>query len=197
MSKENYTINQTISRKGFITERKFVETSLAKNSGYYDLERRLGYHTGRLSEGFYLAHLIKLPAYYEFENRGYSIVPGHDFVKNKTELIFSRNDAEIFVNNIQLPVITDYLKVELLTATKKEIIIPKDILNNYVIKEWEKKGGAKNLVKVIPFTQHSKFMETDFQYPQGSGIPQWELISPKDFKIYKIFESKQQYLMVI
>lgn len=35
--------------------------------------------------------------------------------------------------------------------------------------------GSDRLIKVIPMIGHSPNMSDDYQYPPGSGIPQWKV----------------------
>lgn len=70
------TIGDKISTiKGYVTQDKFlVGRSLE------EIERVLGFHTGRLSRGAVIAKLTSLPGPDEFELAGYSITPGHRHV---------------------------------------------------------------------------------------------------------------------
>jgi hypothetical protein len=68
------TVHQIILKEGFITDAKFLWGNFA------ELERRLGFHAGRLRKGFFVAHLLRLPASNEFDLAGYSNTPGHKFV---------------------------------------------------------------------------------------------------------------------
>lgn len=65
-------INEIVFRKGFITQDKYLlgQTLL-------ELEKRLGYRTGRLSKGIWIAVCLKLPEASQFELKGYSQVAGH------------------------------------------------------------------------------------------------------------------------
>jgi hypothetical protein len=63
--------NQEISAKGYITDAKFLHGTV------FDFETNLGYHHGRLKNGFFIAYLLRLPELDEFETAGYSITPEH------------------------------------------------------------------------------------------------------------------------
>jgi hypothetical protein len=73
-SKMQLAVHQIITRKGYITDARFLWGNIA------ELERKLGYHSGRLTKGFFLAHLLRIPHFNEFNLAGYSNTPGHRFV---------------------------------------------------------------------------------------------------------------------
>jgi hypothetical protein len=66
-------LNQTLRARGYVTDAKFVYGPVSS------LESKLGYHGGRLNNGFYIGCLLRLPDAHEFELAGYSITPEHKF----------------------------------------------------------------------------------------------------------------------
>jgi len=61
---------------GYITLRKYVIGQTLS-----ELEKRLGYHTGRLSKGVFIGVPTVLPNLLGFEFAGYSMVPDHKFTE--------------------------------------------------------------------------------------------------------------------
>lgn len=68
-------INDKKWAAGYFTLSKFV-----RGRTLAELERDLGVRTGRLSrEGAFMLFPLRLPLPYEFELRGYGIIPDHEF----------------------------------------------------------------------------------------------------------------------
>lgn len=61
-----FTMGQTIAAKGYISYSNFLWGMVG------DFERKIGYHEGRLSKGFFVAHLLRLPLAGEFDLAPYS-----------------------------------------------------------------------------------------------------------------------------
>lgn len=114
-----------------------------------DIERILGLDSGRLAQGAWFATPIQLVHPGDFEFAGYSQVAGHHTISQ--------------YGNINSP------------ANKYEMDAHKRIKES-LIKEWQTLGENR-LIKVIPMTGHSLSMSNDYQYPPGSGIPQWKFIN--------------------
>ena len=70
-------VGQMLSARGYITSAKYLHGTIN------DFERNIGYHFGRLGNGFFIAHLLRLPETDEFDLAGYSITPEHRFVSPK------------------------------------------------------------------------------------------------------------------
>ena len=54
--------------------------------------------------------------------------------------------------------------------------------------------GVNRLVKVLPITPHSDFLDNDLQYPPGWGIPQWKLTSKLNAKVVAIVKEDERYI---
>ena len=67
-------VGDPIEISGFVTKDKFV-----RGRSLGELERVLGYGTGRLSKGVIVAKPLALPGVGDFETRGYSQVAGHRY----------------------------------------------------------------------------------------------------------------------
>jgi hypothetical protein len=115
-----------------------------------EIEQRLGLNSGRLSHGAWFATAVDLPKPEDFEFAGYSQVAGHHTKKIFGNLNTPNNQEE------------------------KTIYIQRQM--RVISTEWSLYGD-KRLIKVIPMIGHSIMMSDDFQYPPGSGIPQWKIIS--------------------
>lgn len=66
-------LHQILSARGYISQAKYLYGTVR------DLERKLGYHHGRLDNGFFVAHLLRIPHLNEFETAGYSQVAAHRY----------------------------------------------------------------------------------------------------------------------
>jgi hypothetical protein len=115
-----------------------------------EIEQRLGLYNGRLSQGAWFATVIELPRPDDFEFAGYSQVAGHHTLQMYGNLNSRENQEER----------ANYLQRQL----------------NIINSEWSLYGD-KRLIKVISMLDHSIMMSYDFQYPPGSGIPQWKIIA--------------------
>ncbi|MFK7838254.1 MAG: hypothetical protein AB8B60_18750 [Sulfitobacter sp.] len=118
----------------------------------WELERRIGYHSGMLKQGWLLAYLLEVPRAHEFELRGYSQLSNGIEQGNLPENRNNPNVEEIALQEGSLDV--EKAKFRLSTET-------------FTV------HGAKRLAKVVPLGDLNPEVETP--YPQGSGIPQWTL----------------------
>jgi hypothetical protein len=64
-------VNSSVSMKGFFTKALFLRSQPAA-----ELERRLGYASGRLLNGWWLLFLLRMPTPNDFEFMGYSQMSG-------------------------------------------------------------------------------------------------------------------------
>jgi hypothetical protein len=70
-------VGETIHPKGFFTQLKYLA-----GQSLSEIERRLGYRTGRLAQGAYVVQACDLPGLNEFNLMGYSQVSGDRFKTN-------------------------------------------------------------------------------------------------------------------
>ena len=68
------SIGDTIQVRGFVTDEKFIQ-----GQSLQEIERRLGFHSGRLRQGAVFVLLNGYPSLNSFMIRGYSQVAGHHF----------------------------------------------------------------------------------------------------------------------
>jgi hypothetical protein len=115
-----------------------------------EIEFRLGFDAGRLSLGAWFAAATQLPGPDDFEFAGYSQVAGHHTAKVYGNINSPSNDSER----------------QAILARKKSVIA-----------RWEL-YGSERLIKVVPMIGHSLNMIDNYQYPPGSGIPQWKITKP-------------------
>lgn len=70
-------VGETIHPKGCFTQLKFLA-----GQSLSEIERRLGYRTGRLAQGAYVVQACELPGVNEFNLLAYSHIPGDRFKTN-------------------------------------------------------------------------------------------------------------------
>ena len=147
-------IGQITYRAGFFGKAAFLRL---QPSG--ELERRLGYRAGRLSKGWWLLFMVRLPQWNEFEVAGYShlsggVVQGH------------------------LPAPPDRRPMEkVLRDTGVDMVR----IKKQLVKDTFTLSGSNRLAKVVPLAGEMSG-GTSPEYPQGTGIPQWRLTVPAPFK---------------
>ncbi|MEJ1239307.1 hypothetical protein WBG78_14315 [Chryseolinea sp. T2] len=69
-----YVVGQSVDIHGFVTSEKFIA-----NCSLSEIEKRLGFHQGRLMQGAAFLVLSGTPSDKDFELRGYSNVADHRF----------------------------------------------------------------------------------------------------------------------
>ena len=143
-------IGQSTDVYGFITQEKFL-----RNKSLAELERLLGFQTGRLAQGAIISYLKQLPSAEQFDFAGYTQVADQHFKEQ-----FGNHSA------IQKPD-----KGESEKDFNARIL---RIKNNIIQKIWAE-TGPERLVKVKAVTPHSNNITLDEQYPPGDGVPQWKL----------------------
>jgi hypothetical protein len=116
-------VGETINPKGCFTQLKYVA-----GQSLSEIERRLGYRTGRLSQGAYVVQACELPGPHEFNLLAYSQTPGDRF---KTDGKYDPQRAKALFGDL------DHQK-----------------LRQTVRAGWQL-TGPDSLVKIIPVTPHS------------------------------------------
>jgi len=143
-----------------------------------EIERRIGYRSGRLREGWWLMFLTALPTVDQFEYRGYSqmsggIVQGH-LPQNR-----GGKTAE------------DRLRTESYNLTGQSY--QKQGMKQNTIADVFRLYGHERLAKVRPVARaHGDADISD--YPPGSGIPQWTLTRPLVWVAAAFIEPSMAYL---
>lgn len=158
-------VGQTIMKRGFFTKALYLRSQPS-----HELERRLGYRTGRFSQGWVLFFMEEELSETDFEFRGYSqmsdgVAQGH--LPNPPD---PRNSERwLSDNNYDIP-----------------------RLKQKVAREVFKYAGPERLAKAVP--NAGEFGEND--YPPGSGIPQWSIPRPKEirFRVAALIGPGQAYL---
>jgi hypothetical protein len=135
---------------GCVSLRGFFTTQLwLQDQSLREIEKRLGLDAGRLAQGAWFATPVQMPRPDDFEFAGYSQVAGHRTASQYGNLNSPAGKYEKQAYNSQ-----------------KQLAIDR----------WKTLGGNR-LIKVIPMTGHSLSMSDDYQYPPGSGIPQWKFVN--------------------
>lgn len=140
--------------KGFFTSARTIRMQPAA-----ELERRLGFRFGRLSQGYWLMFLTKLPTVEQFEYRGMTHMSGGIFQGHKPE---HRNDP----NAEQL------LQAQGVSlggnANQSKGAKHATLQDTFTL------HGHMRLAKVRPIAAPVGDPNVP-DYPPGSGFPQWEL----------------------
>jgi hypothetical protein len=79
-------LNTIIPVKGCITQEKF-----SKGRTLAEIERLLGFHTGRLQQGMIVTALTQIPQVGQFEFGGYSQVASHHFQEQYGKVAFDKD----------------------------------------------------------------------------------------------------------
>lgn len=133
---------------GAVSLKGFFTTQLfLQGQSLREIEMRLGFDQGRLSLGAWFATPMQLPGPADFEFAGYSQVAGHRTAKEYGELNNPKTDVE------------------------KQAYLAK---KRNVVSQWQL-YGTNRLIKVVTMIGHSLTTSDDYQYPAGSGIPQWKI----------------------
>jgi hypothetical protein len=114
---------ETLHLRGCFTQMKFIAGQTLP-----EIERRLGFRAGRLSQGAYVAQAGELPGLHGFNLMGYNQIPGDRF---KTNGSYDQSKA-----NAMYPG-TDAVK-----------------LRQLVLSAWQL-SGPDSLVKVLPVIPHT------------------------------------------
>ena len=125
-----------------------------------ELETRIGYHRGRLAQGFWLLVLAEQVRPADVELVGYSHFSGG-------KIGHPSQSARPTVESAA----ADQFGAEFLTHSKMRLA------SSFA------EVGAQRLVKVLPAIRHDAAMANADQYPPGSGIPQFNLTTNKRFLI--------------
>lgn len=112
-----------------------------------EIERLVGFERGRLINGAWFATALNLPGIDDFELAGYSQVAAHHTLEQYGDLNNPKGKWEQDAYSI-----------------KKQ----------NAMSEWSL-FGSKRPIKIIPMVGHDNDMKDDYQYPPGSGIPQWKI----------------------
>ena len=145
----------------------FTKALYLRNQPSREIEKRLGYRAGRLDEGWWLCFLLVMPRGDEFEVRGYSQMSGGVAQGHLKSPPDPRNAEQTLKDGG-----VDLVKVKagLIASTFRL-------------------SGPERLAKVIP--ARGEFGEND--YPPGSGIPQWTLTKPLQFKVVAFMGPHEDY----
>lgn len=144
-------VGAEIIKWGFFTKALYLRSQPS-----HELERRLGYRTGRLSQGWILLFMEDVLGETDFEFRGYSQMSGGVAQGHQPNPPDARNSEQwLRDNNYDLP-----------------------RLKQKIVREVFAYSGPERLAKVVPLA--GEFGEDD--YPPGTGIPQWTIVRPKGVK---------------
>jgi hypothetical protein len=159
---EKKIISDFTEAYGFVTQEKFIrDKSLA------EIERILGFQSGRFLKGVAIYALTQLPKPSQFQFAGYTQVADHRL-------------AQAYGNtSLSAPA-----KGESRQDFDKRIL---KIKTNIISNVWAT-AGSDRLVKLRPLIEHNQNMSSDEQYPPGAGVPQWKLIDGVSARLVCILE---------
>lgn len=112
-----------------------------------EIEMLVGFDRGRLINGAWFVTAINLPKMEDFDLVGYSQVAGHHTKEQYGDL-----------NNPNGKWEEDSYRIKKQNA----------------MSGWNS-FGSQRLIKIIPMVGNDPLMSDDYQYPPGSGIPQWKI----------------------
>jgi hypothetical protein len=135
-----------------------------------ELERRLGYNSGRLAQGWALLLLKQSVTGGEFEFAGYTHLSGGRI--GNPHLGNSR------------PRVQDDLQTMLADPSG---FATRFAQNNFVL------SGPNRIVKIIPTGTADPALSEPDQYPVGTGIPQWILTREKLFLVAVVVPTGRRY----
>jgi hypothetical protein len=130
-----------------------------------EIERILGFHAGRLSQGAKFVVATQLPGIDDFDLAGYTQVAGHH-----TTAVYG---------NINSPAGNN--------AANAYRIQKQNAMRSWGL------TGTDRLVKVLPAIGHDKDMNPDKQYPPGQGVPQWIVKWERKINCREICEVKDYF----
>jgi hypothetical protein len=160
-----FRVGDIIDTRGYFLQLKFI-----RGQSPAELERRIGFRAGRLSQGWYLLFMLRLPTPDEYEMHGYT----H----------FSGGMVQGHLPHASPPPVQERLLMleQGWSAADVRRFKERQIKTFSVT-------GADRLAKVIPVVEHSEIEE----YPPGTGIPQWKAVKPLPFLIKAALAPGQAY----
>jgi len=160
-----FNVGDTLDMKGYFLQLHFIRGQTPS-----ELERRIGFRAGRLSQGWYLFFMLRRPTPDDYEMHGYT----H----------FSGGMVQGHLPHASPPPIQE----QRLTLEQGWSAADVRRFKQRQIASFEL-TGARRLAKVIPVIDHSVIEE----YPPGSGIPQWKAVRPLPFRVKAALGPGQAY----
>jgi hypothetical protein len=151
----SFVAGQVLTCKGYVTRLIFV---INRSAG--ELEKCLGYNTGRLAQGWALLALKERVAGDEFMFAGYSHFSGGR-VGNPLQ-----GDARPRVHDDLQSLLGD----------------PTGYAGKFAQENFQL-SGSNRIVKIIPTGDADPALSDAERYPVGTGVPQWILTVPKRFVV--------------
>lgn len=134
----------------------------------FDVERRMGFNAGHLSQGYTVAHLQNVPGYHDWTFRRYTQMSGPAPDWDPEEMGEDTRTAE-----------------EALLANGYTV----DTMKNEVMMMEFKVVGPTRLIKVIPALNPQGWP----QYPETAGAPQWILHNPLPMIVAAFVTAQETY----
>ncbi|MFZ4859449.1 MAG: hypothetical protein ACOYL3_23990 [Desulfuromonadaceae bacterium] len=177
----HFVINETYALKGDVTTLDSI-----MNLSPHDLELRLGYEQGRLSQGYFIFFLVDTVDNKEFYWGDQTIYSGRwQFIR----------DIEDYAQR------EDVLRYELLKQNNFDESKGDNAFDKFMQKQQNNlnvRQGSKRIVKIIPVISHDKNKPWYQQYPNAAlqKIPQWTINKPLKFICYAFVQSGDRFFLV-
>lgn len=161
----DWGVGDIVPVSGYVTQAKFLHGQPGP-----EIERRIGYAIGRCANGWALTYLVKKPSAADIGLRGYSQLSGGKPLGHLPENEHAPNVEETAAaTNWNVA----RMKANLMTSGAITI------------------EGPNRLAKATPLLREVDGAE--YQYPPGSGIPQWELSEDFPARVIAILGPRAAY----
>jgi hypothetical protein len=167
-------VGKTVDRAGNFTELAFLAIGL-RAGDTHTLEQALGFHIGRLDEGFSLLLLAEMPKIGTVSIQGMTNqsggregLPGRTAAEDA-----ARPEVDKRYRDQRHKIWADYPSIS--AEVRKVGIAWSDHDAAWTALEATKIIGPHRAAKIVPVTRHDDAMSPDKQYPVGDGVPQFSL----------------------
>jgi hypothetical protein len=168
-------VGETVEWAGNFTELAALATGL-RASDPRELERVLGFHIGRLNEGFSLLLLVEMPELHTVSIQGMTnLSGGREGPPGRTAAEdAARPEVDKRYQEERHKVWDDY-KTNISADVKKVGKAWSDLNAAWTAVEATNITGRRRAVKIVPVTRHDDSMSPAVQYPVGAGVPQFNM----------------------
>ena len=160
-------VGDFVREKGFITRLIGV---INRSAAY--LEVALGFRERRLAQGWILLALKERVAPEEFAFAGYSQSSGGETLAATPSGVALRTRIDMLAH-------AGSTEADRRAGTGCDLV-KRQLAESFTLE------GSDRIVKLVPRMPHMAAMPPDEQYPPGSGLPQWVLLTPKLFVVAAI-----------
>jgi hypothetical protein len=148
-------LGETVALTGNVSTLEWIKPGYERET-----EAALGYHPGRLAQGYKIALLTRMPRPQDFEFDGTTLRSGGRL-------------GPPLANNA-----ADQARIRV----HDQILADRGQDGYRALQEWALRNvtlrGDQRIAKVLPTLRHSGAMTPDAQYPMGGGGLQWKIAGP-------------------